>query len=278
MDIKQEINDEINRLKSRWSLFASHRFHVSDTLCALAPVKKSSLAVFGAGACCDIDLLKLLSRYEQIALIDGNGQALDNAAKLHKDIDFERVGLYGNIDFTGLHNIFSNWKEHKPDSLALEEAMKIAANHELPELGKKFDVSVSDCVLSQIIDQAVQAMGERHPQLLNMIIKLRNKHLELLLDHVLPGGHAVLITDMASSVDVPLLDKVDENSLTDVMEKLIAEKRFVTGCNPYAIVSGFQKNAVLAGKVQNIQLLCPWIWNLSKDVKQLVCCLIFQKK
>jgi hypothetical protein len=203
-------------LVDRWRLFTNHRQRIAEILCTLTDTQNHRLAVLGAGACTDLDLSRLTTAYKSITLIDIDGEALDCMPLLQKDVNLETIHTCGGVDLTGLYTIFEQWRMHPPDESAISDAMFVAANHRLPELDNGgFHVVLSDCVLSQIIEQTTLAMGESHPQLLRMIRQIRRRHLDLMLDLTNPGGHVVVVTDIVSSVVIPMpLNQVAKETCT----------------------------------------------------------------
>jgi hypothetical protein len=263
-------------LAERWHLFRNHRRQITEILCALAGASDQHLAVFGAGACLDIDLSKLTSAYGCISLVDADGEALDYASLLQQNVDFGTIHPHSGVDLTGLHESFEQWRKYPPDDAAIADAMTVAACHQAPELDGGFHVVLSDCMLSQIIEQIVLAMGESHPQLLKMISKIRQRHLELLLSRTAPGGHVVVVSDMVSSLTASILQTTPPEKLAQLMDALIQRGDFFTGCNPYAIKSSCERQANMRRRIKTISLTHPWLWHLTHDRTQLVYCLIME--
>lgn len=264
-------------LAERWRLFKNHRQHIAEILCALAGTQDQRLAVLGAGACTDIDLSKLMTAYVNVSLIDADGEALDCVPLIQQDVNFGTIHTHGGVDLTGLYEIFEQWRKQPPDDSEIVDAMNVAANHLLPELDGDFHAVISDCILSQIIEQTVLAIGESHPQLLTMITQIRQRHLDLMLDLTVPGGYVVIVTDIVSSLTAPILKMTSPGSLTQVMDALIQAGNFFTGCNPYAIKSSCERHEHLRKRINAITLTHPWLWHLRPDRVQLVCCLILQR-
>ena len=90
----------------------------------------------------------------------------------------------------------ATWEPHRPkrESIAhcIREARVFAG---LPVLGR-FEVVASMCLLSQIIDSVVSMTGPGAVPL-ELVRALRQRHLRLLAELLLPGGAGILVTDFA---------------------------------------------------------------------------------
>mmetsp|Transcript_5277 Transcript_5277/g.7009 ORF Transcript_5277/g.7009 Transcript_5277/m.7009 type:complete len:166 (-) Transcript_5277:146-643(-) len=131
---------------------------------------------------------------------------------------------------------------------------------------KGFDVSISICVFSQIVDALVRHLRSRlHPQtFLPLLIQLRYRYLEALACALKPGGVGVLVIDMVSflSMKASKYDKLkaegDWDGLADLVEK---ENNFFHGTRRESVVA-----ALKTGRLHNlidpksIELLKPWQW------------------
>lgn len=263
-------------LAERWNLFSGHREKVMQILSALAGTSSASVAVWGAGACADIDLVRLSACYEKITLLDIDGELLDYAPLLQPRVDYNHIQFLGGIDLTGLYNELEQWKVMPPDVDAIEKALDKVAGYRLA-IEETYNVVCSGGVFSQIVNSIAQSLGKEHPRLVEAIQRVRDRHFELMLEHTEPGGYAVFITDMVSSVTALGLLEVTESELTLLLEKLIKENNFFTACNPYAIVSAIQQHEALLKKVEKIEMTKPWLWQMNNNRVHLVYALIIKK-
>ena len=197
---------------------------------------------------------------------------------IQQDVHYGTIHTHGGVYLTDLYEIFEQWRKQPPDDSEIVDAMNVAVNHLLPELDGDFHDVISDCILSQIIEQTVLSMGESHPQLLTKITQIRQRHLDLMLNLTAPGGYVVVVTDIVSSLTAPILKLTSPGSLTQVVDALIQAGNFFTGCNPYALKSSCERHEHLRQRINAITLMNPWLRHLQPDRVQLVCCLILQRQ
>src|SRR5262249_21905853 len=132
-----------------------------------------------------------------------------------------------------------------------------------PALPGPFTVAASTCLLSQLINAVVQAVGATHPRFLPLIQAVRAGHLRLLNRLIAPGGRGVLITDFVSSQTVPNLATLPENALENTLVELIRQGNFFHGLNPYALIAAFRGDSAASSGAIDVQSLRPWRWNLG---------------
>ncbi len=140
-----------------------------------------------------------------------------------------------------------------------------------------YSVVASTCVLSQILRHATtmivnstsdQAQADR--VLPKILRALREQHLRLLLDHVQPGGFAILITDLTSSAALPEL--VDRNAdLKELMKSVVTGNHF-HGLNPMGIAKTL-KQPPLTEYVEDVRMTAPWLWD---SIEMQYLCMGFQ--
>ena len=179
-----------------WRLYRSHREAVADLISRTPQPGSASLCILGAGNCNDLDLARFTSRFAQVHLVDLDRQAMDKGVQRQSPPTPGRIRLHGGIDLTGVLKTLATWERHRPrrESIAhcIREAQVFAG---LPVLGR-FDVVASMCLLSQIIDSVVSMTGPGAVPL-ELVRALRQRHLRLLAELLLPGGVGILVTDFA---------------------------------------------------------------------------------
>ena len=107
----------------------------------------------------------------------------------------------------------------------------------------------------------ITTLGEGHPRCLEMIAAVRIRHLRLLIETIRPGGRAVLITDFVSSVTCPGLAEVDEAELGEFAARLVRDRNFFTGLNPWVLQTLFTRDPWLAANVAGVRMTPPWLWH-----------------
>ena len=179
-----------------WRLYRSHREAAANLISRKPQPGSASLCILGAGNCNDLDLARFTSRFAQVHLVDLDRQAMDKGVQRQSPPAPGRIRLHGGIDLTGILKTLATWEPHRPkrESIAhcIREARVFAG---LPVLGR-FDVVASMCLLSQIIDSVVSMTGPGAVPL-ELVRALRQRHLRLLAELLLPGGAGILVTDFA---------------------------------------------------------------------------------
>jgi len=247
-----------------WQAFHNHRAAVTDALCSAASSTGQRLCVLGAGNCNDLDLQVLGKRYAEVVLVDIDSQALAAGKTLQNADPLDHVRSCGGIDLTGVMDVVDRWTPGAPGSddeidRCIERAKAFAA----PQIGGPFDVVGSVCLLTQIIEMPVLALGPKHPRLHELIFALRDRHLQMLAELVRPGGHGVLITDFVSSDTLPELASIPEDRFEQAIGEQIERRNFFTGANRIALFSLFQTAPLLSPLVSDCKLMRPWRWTLG---------------
>ena len=55
------------------------------------------------------------------------------------------------------------------------------------------------------------------------------------------------------------------------MAGLVAARNFFTGTNPYRIVALLEENERFRGRLTDVRLVGPWLWNVTDDREHLAC-------
>jgi hypothetical protein len=79
------------------------------------------------------------------------------------------------------------------------------------------------------------ALPTEHPRCVELVMAVRNRHLEIILELLNPRGVGVLVTDFVATETAPELAQLDELLLPRAAAKWIEERNFFTGANPFAI-------------------------------------------
>lgn len=265
--------------RPNWDLFEPHRRRVTEILLTLAAGEGQRLCVLGAGNSNDLDLARLAQRYAAVHLVDLDAVALSAglASQALEPRLAERVHLHGGIDVTGVGHELSAWSPQLPPSDAeltacVERAIKAAA----PDLSAPFDAVASVCLLTQLADGVVLSLGQEHARFAELMLAIRTRHVRLLAELLSPGGTGALITDVVSSASSAELTSVPDVQLGALLQRLVAERNFFHGANPFALVRLFQVDPMLLRLLHRVRLLAPWRWNLGPRVYA-VCGLVFER-
>jgi hypothetical protein len=200
---------------AHYESFAGHRRRLTELLEGRArPFSGEGLprlCVLGAGNCGDLDLQRLATHYRSIHLVDIDAEAVNAAVQRQNDPTRARLVPHAPIDLSGLLASLDRWRQRHvtPDEL-LAHPRHIAARI-AEQLGERFEVVVSACILSQLHFAIRNALSEQHPLFAAAAFTLTLTHLRTLARLAEPGGSCLLVSDIASEEMAPL-EAVDESS------------------------------------------------------------------
>ena len=217
----------------------------------------------GAGNCNDLSLRELVEAHQEVHLVDIDTDALVQGAVRQNLAHHARIHCHGDIDLTGMLSRVTHWSPTTPISAAeLADCLDHSLDCLDPVAGP-FDVVASTCILSQLIKTIVDAVGENHPQFLDVVQAIRMGHLRLLMQLVDSGGFGVLITDVVSSDSFPALASVPAQNLSQVLSQLIRAGNFFHGVNPAVLVKLVREDPVLSQQVASLEPISPWLWEMG---------------
>ena len=246
------------------ALFAAHRQRVMRLLKQAAGDLPERLCVLGAGNCNDLDLGDLLAEYLEIVLVDLDRAASVSAVATAIDDSLRhRIHIADSTDVTGAFECLqvADTKDFGSDAAA-DLLRLFSAVPQIPFA--PFDCIVSTCLLSQLIDSLVLALGQDHPSIVPLILALRKQHLRTLVQSLVQGGRGLLIFDFVSSQSSPNLMQIDEGHLNHTLIDAINAKNFFTGLNPFVVQAEMATHADLSGLIRNIRLHPPWRWDIGQ--------------
>jgi len=247
-----------------WEAFAGHRQKVTDLLSAGSSPQSSRLCVLGAGNCNDLDLRLLQSAYQEIHLVDLDAEALQRGLE-HQGLErCAALQLHSGLDVAGMQTAMDVWTSQTVIGDAeLAACVSEPASQMRSALRGPFEAVASTCLLSQLINTVVQAVGEQHPRFLELLQAVRLGHLRLLADLLAPNGAGWLITDVVSSDSFPALNSVAEDELPGLLAQLIHNRNFFHGVNPAVLMSHFHTDPVLSTQIAASEPIGPWRWDLG---------------
>src|SRR5436190_22963165 len=216
----------------RWDAMTSHRARVMQLIEEARAVRGRTLCVLGPGNANDIVLPRLAAEFERIALVALDEAALARAVGRLDENGVGRVDRFSPIDVSGILPMLESWVRHRnPTDEEITAVMRTALAAPRPDVGA-FDVVASTCMLTQLIDSVYMALPTEHPRCVELVLAVRNRHLEIILELLNPGGVGVLVTDFVATETAPELARLDELLLPQVAAKWIEERNFFTGANP----------------------------------------------
>ena len=261
MSDRAEIQRALNRASADgWKAFASHRQRVTELLRGSGG--PSRLCVLGAGNCNDLDLQTLARSHREVHLVDLDGDAMVAGVQRQGLAGHPAIRLHGGVDVAAV--------PQRPGAaiaaLARDDIARLAdapAGVVPPRLPGPFDVVASTCLLSQLIDWAVRAIGEGNEHFLAAVQAIRCGHFRLLVALTAASGKAVLIADVVSSDTLPALDAAAPGDLATLLGRAVSRGNFFHGSNPALLASLPGADPVLRGQVAAVDVHPPWLWDLG---------------
>jgi hypothetical protein len=264
--------------QSGWERFAPHRLEVTRQLTEGVSARRLRLCVLGAGNCNDLDLRRLAKVYAEVHLVDLDGAALAAGLSRQAPAGPGSVHLNGGIDLSGAVETLSRWSPQvRPPDAEVQAWVERATRAAAPALPGPFDVVASACVLTQLIHAVQTSLDGTHARFFELVFAVRDRHLRMLPELLAPGGLGVLVTDFVSSVTCPDLGRVPDAELGRTLLRLVQERNFFTGVNPFALVARFQTDPDLVRQTADAKLTPPWRWQLDERTYA-VCSLRFRKR
>lgn len=257
---------------SAW--YASHRRRVMDEL----PRVPGDLCIFGAGNCADIDLEYLGRRFDQIHLVDLDAAALERSRDRQPKALRDRIVVHGDRDLSGILPYLDEWAEQFPSDTELEQTSLRAAHALLEGIGRSFEVTLSTCVLSQLLlpFQETWVMTEEEWDKLSAVTTA--VHLATLFGATRPGGSGFMAFDVASSDHLPGLLTYRErpgDELQAFVEAQVASQRIALNPAPTQLLAQLTGSG-LGAALASARITLPWLWDI-KSAQQLVYGLSFQR-
>ena len=256
-----------------WGLYRSHREAVADLICRPPQPASARLCILGAGNCNDLDLARFTGRFAQVHLVDLDRQAMAKGVQRQSPLAPGRISLHGGVDLTGVLKTLATWERYRPGRESIVHCIREArAFAGLPFPGR-FEVAISMCLLSQIIDTVVSVTGSGAvPR--DLVETLRQRHLRLLAELLLPGGVGYLVTDFA--VEPGGAGTARETSPEPKSAAWAPGNAFL-GVNPRELRESVSHDALLRNQVRQVRVSPSWLWRQNPRRTLRVCAIQFQR-
>jgi len=256
-----------------WRLYRSHREAVADLICQPPQPASERLCILGAGNCNDLDLARFTGRFAQVDLVDLDREAMAKGVQRQSPPAPGSISLHGGVDLTGILKTLATWERYRPGRESIAHCIREAhAFAGLPFPGR-FEVAASMCLLSQIIDSIVSVTGSQAvPE--ELVETLRQRHLRLLAELLVPGGVGFLFTDFAlergssrpargTSPEPESFEGTSGNAFL--------------GVSPQELCALASNSAVLRTQVGKAQVTPSWLWRQNPRRTLRVCAIQFQR-
>jgi hypothetical protein len=113
--------------------------------------------------------------------------------------------------------------------------------------------------LSQLIETLAKLLGTSHPRLKDLVVELREAHLDLMLDRTIEGGSLLFISDIVSSDTAPELLSCPDVGLAKLRDELISRNNYFHGTNPHLI-----ERSLTVRAATRIERRPPWRWPIGE--------------
>jgi hypothetical protein len=235
-----------------WERSFSHRQRVTALLIADA-VREGRLCILGAGNCNDIDLKELQKTFKEIHLVDLDREAVAGGIERQRLLSGGTVIIHAPFDLSGVL-----------DRVGSDDASALLESIQRPTAGLPvpFDVVLSAGVLTQMF-QSIEELDLPAEATLRLVLALRHRHLDALLELVTRGGASVLVSDVVSTATAPDLAICPEHRLSRRLAELIEARNFFTGANPSAIWQELSGNPLYVDRIADIKVHDPWLWPVT---------------
>ena len=267
----------LNRGSSKgWESFGPHRRRVTELILDGGRSVGGRLCVLGAGNCNDLNLSRLAGAFSAIHLVDLDGDALEGAAGRRSAPDPLRVVLNGGIDLGGIAGRLAALRPETAAAREIDELIQQAAKPSPADLGGPFDVAASTCLLTQLMNSAVDAMGESHPRLPELLAAIRTAHVRLLGNMVAPGGSGLLITDVASTDACKQIATAGDAELPGLERQIAKRDQYFLGVDPALIEDQLRTDVYLGSRIETVERTLPWRWRITSRRVYLVVGFLFR--
>jgi hypothetical protein len=251
--------------RDQWEGFAEHRRHVTTRLAEKASRGVSRLCVLGAGNANDLDLVELLATFREVHLVDLDADALQLGADRQGASGRPSLHFHRRIDVTGMLDVMTSWTPMTPIANSSLHALSHWPHERVSAvLPGPFDVVASTCLISQLLETATHALGPSHRSLSDVLRSLRVGHLRLLAELLAPSDTAFLISELASSQNVPDLDRWNDAELSTRAVALECEDSVFGGLDRWALLEILRGDPFLRSRVGLIETSNPWRWRLHE--------------
>lgn len=267
----------VNRVDA-WDAFAGHRARL--TRIVTAAQRGEGLCVLGAGQGLDLDLPALVRAFDEVHLVDIDGDALTRARDRAPERVRARLVLHAGIDLSGCLDRIDEWGDRFPNL-----ALRTAAAREIPAriadaIGRRFDVAMSACVLSQLglpLQETLVLAPSDWDLLLATVAEI---HLATMAALLRPGGTGVLATEVVSSAKAPALFAGIDTDAPEEAGRAIATRAEAAGIVPRPDPAALL--ATLAGPLGGVverarRLDSRWLWRTGA-VDALVEAILFARR
>jgi hypothetical protein len=257
-DYHVQLNRNIDGHRER---YGGHREHVMRLLATVG--RAPSIGIFGAGNCTDLDTDHLAADFDEVHLIDVDGEALERGRESFPPDSRDRVVTHGGIDLSGFEDRIDEWGDRFPDNGELGRAAVASIHSILTQVGRTFHVVLSDCILSQLPIAYRRAWVTSRTNWNSLFTAITAVHLGTLVGSLEGGGRGAIACDALGSRTAPeLRDLVgaDPEVLQRFVKEGIERGTVSLDPDPGSLLKGLAVPG-LRELVDSPQVTQPWLWN-----------------
>ena len=243
---------------SVWERAALHRAHVLRLLPNGDGIRRGIICVVGVGDGTGLDLRGLLARFHEVHLVDADEERTRQAIRNQNLDDRQRI-FHHVCEMTGLEHWLTG-EVPKQDQDWIQAGSRRIQEHTFPELGE-FDVVLSHCQIPTITAQLVTCLADQPEILAEWIQQVRQRHVELLWEHTVPGGQTILIMDVVSSDTLSALKQLPDD-LPKLLTLALQQGNFFPGAHPARMDQLLRQHRQ---RLRQWDVSQPWVRQTEKE-------------
>jgi hypothetical protein len=273
--VRDALRESNRRDPGNWQRYSDHRQRVLEGVCVDG--YGGEIAIFGAGACADVDLEYLCGHFAHVHLVDLDGEVIERARDRLPLTSRSKAVPHGDVDLSGFLGRIDQWGEAFPPAHELGPLGVAAAHAIAARLGGPFRRTLSACVLSQLVVPYQRTLLTSSTNWEYLGAALVALHLITLASATRAGGSCFMAFDVLSSDSVPVMRELRG----ELSEPLIVAQALAAGVplspDPATLVA-MLSTPQLAGAVMSPRLSSPWLWEIGAEAVQLVYGLSFGRR
>jgi hypothetical protein len=211
-----------------------------------------------------------------VALVDLDGAAVGRAVSRLSEDEARRVEQYCPVELSGVLPELELWRARgwrtDEEISAVKRAVMAAPR---PAVGS-FDVVASTCILTQLIDAVYMSLPEKHRRRDELLMAVRDRHLEMILEMLNSGGVGLLVTDFVVSGATQELAPLGELALASSTQVGMKQSEFFTGTDPFEIRDFYKRLCGPGPTAMDVAIEGPWRWEVGGRVLG-VCAVRFRR-